>query len=226
MGLSQKRWQPSLGFLITFGVLLGIAIAGRPTVRWARATYDEYKANTTQLTASEPDYRRLLLSIQSQQPGQRLDQPVSPEFAISEQIFRAAIAPDLLGRSSQYEPNTSGGKLACARMVNRVLQNALNHEIGTNPLYVPSMVGALDRGSGKRLEQGQTKRGDIAIANGTDYEKGLWHIGICATEQCTLVLSNSPFTSRFDWLSNANFDGAFDQYPGKTTFYRVRQRHP
>lgn len=106
-------------------------------------------------------------------------------------------------------------------MVNKVVQKALNYQIGQNPLYVPSMVEALDGGIGQRLEQNQTKRGDLAIAKGTDYERGLWHIGICANDRCTLVLSNSPFTSRFDWLSDINFEGAFDQYPGKTTFYRV-----
>jgi hypothetical protein len=224
MNPSQQRFRPSGGFLIALAVLLVSAIAAKPAAKWARATYDNYKASTTQLTASDEDYRRLLKMIQAQQPGQRLEQPIATEFAVSEKIFQAAISPELLGRDSQYEPNTSSGKLACARMVNLVLKKALNYEIGANTLYVPSIVEALDRGTGKRLDQSQTKRGDIAIANGTDYEKGLWHIGICANDKCTLVLSNSPFVTRFNWLSDANFDGAFDQYPGRTTFYRVIQR--
>ena len=40
---------------------------------------------------------------------------------------------------------------------------------------------------------------------------------------CHLVLSNSPFKSEFSWLTDADFDGAFDQYPGETTFYRIVQ---
>lgn len=64
-------------------------------------------------------------------------------------------------------------------------------------------------------------RGDLAISNGTDYEEGQWHVGICANDGCELVLSNSPFSSSFGWLTNANFDGAFEQYPGETTFYRM-----
>jgi hypothetical protein len=219
MQLSPKRFKPSIGFLIALGVLLGVAITGKPALRWAKTTYDGYKAHTTQLTASETQYRRLRTLIQAQQP--KGDNPA--ELATPEKIFQAATSPDLLGRSSQYEPNTNSGKLACARMVNLTLKQALNYEIGANPLYVPSMVESFDGGMGKRLEQPQTKRGDIVIANGTDYQNGLWHIGICATDKCTLVLSNSPVSARFDWLSDANFDGAFDQYPGKSTFYRVIQ---
>jgi hypothetical protein len=226
MSLSQKHFQPSPEFLVTLGVLLVIALVGKPTAQWAKVTYDAYKANTTILTASDPEYRRLLALIRSQQPGQTLNQPIPVKFAIPEKIFQAAISPELLGRSSQYEPNTSSGKLACAWMVNMVVQKALNYQIGKNLLYVPSVVEALDGGIGHRVEQTQTRRGDIAIANGTDYEKGLWHIGICANDKCTLILSNSPFTTRFEWLSDTNFEGAFDNYPGKTTFYRVIKHNP
>lgn len=222
MSLSQKRFRPSRGFLVTLGLLSVIALAGKPTSKWVKAKYDAYKASTTTLTASETEYHRLLaIIIKAQQPSQTLNKSVSGEFPIPEKIFQAAISPDLLGRSSQYEPNTRNGKLACAWMVNMAVQKALNYRIGENPLYVPSVVAALDGGVGRRIEQSQTKRGDFAISNGTDYEKGLWHIGICANDGCRLILSNSPFTSRFEWLSDPNFEGAFEQYPGKTTFYRV-----
>ena len=226
MSLRPEKIKPSVEFLVTVGVLLVIAIVGKPTARWAKATYDACKANTTILTASDTEYRRLLAIIQSQQPGQTLNQPIPVKFAIPEKIFQAAISPDLLGRSSQYEPHTSNGKLACAWMVNMAVKKALNYQIGQNLLYVPSVVEALDGGIGHRVEQRHTRRGDIAVANGTDYEKGLWHIGICANDKCTLILSNSPFTTRFEWLSDASFDGAFDDYPGKTTFYRVIKSNP
>lgn len=222
----RRMDKPSSAFLIMLGFLLLTGLFGRPAARWAKAQYDWYRASTTPLTATTEEYDRLLALIRKQQRGQPLQRSIDAEQAIPEKLFQAAISPDILGRSSQYEPNTSNGKLACAWMVNKVVQKALGYQIGQNPLYVPSMVEALDRGSGKRIEQSQTKRGDLAISNGTDYEKGLWHIGVCANDTCTLVLSNSPFTSRFEWLSDANFDGAFDHYPGNTTFYRVTKPAP
>lgn len=219
---TQPRFKLSRDFLVIVGVVGVMAIGFKPAFKLARETYDNYKASTTTLTMPESEYQRLLKTIQAQQPNQSLEQTVPKEFAISEKIFQAAIAPDMLGRISRYEPNTSSGMLACAAMVNKVFQKALNRTIGTNILYVPSMVEDFDNGQGKRLEQSQTRRGDIAIANGTDYENGLWHIGICMNDRCSLVLSNSPETRKFDWLSDANYDGAFDHNPGKTTFYRVR----
>jgi hypothetical protein len=219
--MKLKLAKPSTPFLIALVFLLAGSLIGKPILRWVTAQYDAYKASTITLTASASEYQKLLETIRVAQPGQTLKQPVPAEFLISEKIFQAAIAPDMLGRSSQYEPYTSNGKLACAWMVNKVLEKALNAHLGQNRLYVPSIVEDLDRGAGKRIAQTQTRRGDIAISNGTNYEKGLWHIGICANPTCTLVLSNSPFTSRFAWLSDANFDGAFAHYPGETTFYRV-----
>jgi hypothetical protein len=216
-----KLVKPSPSFLLSLGVLMVLAIVGKPLLRWAKAQYDSYRASTTPLVASDQVYQALRTKIQAQQPRRSLSRSPAEPITPSEQIFQAAIAPDLLGRSSQYEPYTHNGKLACARMVNRVLENALSQQIGQNPLYVPSMVEDLDAGAGQRLDQAQTQRGDLAIATGTDYAQGQWHIGICATDGCALVLSNSPFTSRFEWLSDANFDGAFAQYPGQTTFYRV-----
>ncbi len=226
MSINRKSFKPSKGLFIALGVIAIVVIAGKPTARLLKENYDSYKASTTTLTASETEYQRLKSIIQAQQPRQTLDPPIGPELAIPERIFQAATDPDLLGRSSQYEPNTSNGTLACAWMVNKVLKKALNYQIGQNLLYVPSMVEELDQGTGKRIKQTEARRGDLAIANGTDYENGLWHIGICANEQCQLVLSNSPFTTQFNWLSDANFEGAFDQYPGKTTFYRVVKSAP
>jgi hypothetical protein len=218
---TQKPFTVSRSFLVVLGILGVMTIGLKPALKLGRESYDKYKASTTTLTMPESEYQQLLKTIQAQQPKQTLEQPVPQEFGISEKIFQAAIAPDLLGRISQYEPNTSGGTLACAAMVNKVFQKALDRTIGTNTLYVPSMVEAFDNGQGRRLEQSQTRRGDIAIANGTDYENGLWHIGICMTDRCSLVLSNSPEALKFNWLSDANFEGAFDHNPGKTTFYRV-----
>ncbi|MEA5477345.1 hypothetical protein VB774_06905 [Pseudanabaena galeata UHCC 0370] len=222
----QSTSKPILnrGFIVTLGILAVIATMARPSARWVKAQYDIYQANNTVLTASENNYKELIKSIEANQPNKSLKIPSASSSAISEKIFQAALLPDILGRSSRYEPYTSNGTLACARMVNMTIERALGYQVGQNTLYVPSMVEDLDNGKGKRIDQNQSIRGDIAISNGTDYEKGLWHIGICMNDGCSLVLSNSPFKSEFSWLTNSNFDGAFDRYPGKTTFYRIVQK--
>ncbi len=224
MQLSSKPWRPSRSFVVMVAVLLGAAIARKPTLRFFKAQYDSYKGRTTTLTATDAEHQQLLRQIQAQQPKQTLDLQRGNQFPLSEKVFQAALSPELLGRSSRYEPYTHNGKLACAWMVNMVLQEAMGDRIGQNPLFVPSMVASLDAGMGQKLAQAETKRGDLAIANGTDYEEGQWHVGICANDGCDLVLSNSPFSSRFSWLTNANFDGAFEQYPGETTFYRIHSK--
>lgn len=220
---SVTRPKVSRGFLITVGVLAVLAIVGKPLMQWGKVQYDAYKASTTDLTASESKYQELLKIIQANQPHNSLSSPPKNDVSTSEKIFQKALSRDLLGRSSLYEPNTSNGKLACARMVNMVFDRALGYQVGQNTLYVPSIVADLDRGQGKRIDQQQSVRGDIAIANGTDYINGQWHIGICMNDGCRLILSNSPFKSEFSWLTGTTFEGAFDQYAGKTTFYRVVQ---
>jgi hypothetical protein len=216
---SHKTIKFSRGFLITLGALVLIAALGKPVIRWLKAEYDAYRERNTTLTASVSDYQRLLKVIQAQQPHSSF----SIGFSIPEKIFQTAISPSFLGRNNQYTPHTQDGTLACAWIVNEVVNQALGYRIGENPIYVPSVVKALDQGMGQRIEKKQTKRGDLAIANGSDYKAGLWHIGICVTDSCSLVLSNSPFTSRFEWLTDANFDDAFAHHPGETTFYRVTQ---
>lgn len=217
----QSKPKVSRGFLVTLGILAVVVVGGKPSVQWAKSQYDAYKASNTDLTANDAKYKEILTVIQANQPNNSLKSLTKDSSVISEKIFQTALSRDLLGRSSLYEPNTNNGKLACARMVNMVLARALGHQIGQNPLYVPSMVADLDSNQGKRIEQTQTIRGDIAIANGTDYTNGQWHIGICMSDGCNLILSNSPFKSEFSWLTGATFEGAFDQYSGQTTFYRI-----
>ncbi|PZO45085.1 MAG: hypothetical protein DCF19_00915 [Pseudanabaena frigida] len=224
---SQSTPKPILsrGFLITVGILAVLTAIAKPSSRWLKAQYDTLQANNTVLIANETKYKELLKIVEANQPNGSLNAPSTNSSTISEKIFQAALLPSILGRSSRYEPYTNNGKLACARMVNIAIEQALGYQIGQNPLYVPSIVEDLDNGKGKRIDRKQTIRGDIAIANGTDYTNGLWHIGICMNDSCSLVLSNSPFKSEFSWLTNSNFDGAFDSYPGKTTFYRIVQKN-
>lgn len=224
---SVTRPKVSKGFLISVGILAILAVVGKPVMQWGKFQYDAYKASTTNLKASETKYQELRKVIQANQhpnSGRNSGKTdLKNDLKTPEKIFQTALSRDLLGRSSLYEPNTSNGKLACARMVNMVLDRALGHQVGQNTLYVPSIVADLDKGQGKRIDQKQAVRGDIAIANGTDYTNGHWHIGICMNDGCSLILSNSPFQSEFSWLTGTTFEGAFDQYPGKTTFYRILQ---
>ncbi len=218
---SVTRLKVGKGFLITVGILAILALVGKPLMRLGKAQYDAYKASTTDLTASESKYQELRKIIQANQSPNAENTKAKNDLSTSEKIFQTALSRDLLGRSSLYEPNTSNGKLACARMVNMVLERALGYQVGQNTLYVPSIVADLDKGQGKRIDQNQSVRGDIAISNGTDYNNGQWHIGICMNDGCSLVLSNSPFQSEFSWLTGITFEGAFDQYPGEPTFYRI-----
>ncbi len=224
---SITRPKVSRGFLITVGFLAILAVVGKPVLQWGKVQYDAYKASTTDLKASETKYQELLKVIQANQrsnSGRNSgNTDTKNDLNTPEKIFQTALSRDLLGRSSLYEPNTSNGKLACARMVNMVLDRALGYQVGQNTLYVPSIVADLDQGRGRRIDQQQAVRGDIAIANGTDYTNGQWHIGICMNDGCSLILSNSPFQSEFSWLTGTTFEGAFDQYSGKTTFYRILQ---
>jgi hypothetical protein len=228
---TKSKPKLSRGFLVTLGVLALLAVVGKPLINFGKAQYDTYRASTTILTASDTKYKELLKFIEYSQPNRSLNisgtssaTSINNRSTISEKIFQAALLPDILGRSSRYEPYTNDGKLACARMVNMAIARALGYQIGQNPLYVPSIVEDLDKGKGYRIDQKQTIRGDIAIANGTDYTNGLWHIGICMNDGCSSVLSNSPFKSEFSWLTDSNFDGAFDLHPGRTTFYRITQK--
>jgi hypothetical protein len=66
-----------------------------------------------------------------------------------------------------------------------MFEEALNFEIGASIFYVPSIVEALHGNVEQRLEQLQARRDDIAIANGTGYEKARWHIGILTSDKCT-----------------------------------------
>lgn len=154
---SVTRPKVSKGFLISVGILAILAVVGKPVMQWGKFQYDAYKASITDLTASETKYQELRKVIQANQhpnSGRNSGKTdLKNDLNTSEKIFQTALSRDLLGRSSLYEPNTSNGKLACARMVNMVLDRALGHQVGQNTLYVPSIVADLDKGQGKRIDQ-------------------------------------------------------------------------
>ena len=120
---SQSTSKPILnrGFLVTLGILAVIAAIARPSARWVKAQYDTHRANNTSLTASENKYKELLQSIEANQPNKSVKTLSTNGSTISEKIFQTALLPDILGRSSRYEPYTSNGTLACARMVNMAI---------------------------------------------------------------------------------------------------------
>ena len=159
---SKRRF--SRVFLVALGTIAVLVVVARPAARWSKAQYDAYKNSTSRLLASQSQHRVLLKTIQAHQSSSSANRLPIPKHSISEKIFQAALLPDILGRSSRYEPYTHNGKLACARMVNLVIDRALGYQVGQNPLYVPSLVEDLDRHQGKRIEQTQTVRGDLAIS--------------------------------------------------------------
>lgn len=113
-----------------------------------------------------------------------------PVGEIPQKIYQAAIAAK--GKSSAAGPG--GGNVACAYCVNNfcVIPAGLK-PIGSNPNYVPSVVEALDGGRGKKIDASQAVPGDIWISN------DMAHIGICTTQGCTRVLSNSSSRAAFAW---------------------------
>lgn len=149
-----KQLWPSKGFILALALLGVGAIATKPTLRWFKAQYDISQGRKVVLTATAAEHQQLLAQIQAQQSRQRLALQRADDAPLSEQIFQAALSPELLGRSSRYEPYTHNGKLACVWMVNMVLSEVLGERVGANPLFVPSMVEELDSGRGAAAQPG------------------------------------------------------------------------
>jgi RHS repeat-associated protein len=125
-------------------------------------------------------------------------------------IYEAAI--NYRGSSTTAGP--SGGRKACAWSVNNVLRNAGLGVIGKNSNLVNSVEADLLAGRGTLiLDSSNARAGDIAIMPGQ-------HIGICITDGCTRVLSNSSSKATFKWESGTNFDGAYGK-DATSRIYRV-----
>jgi len=108
-----------------------------------------------------------------------------------------------------------GGRVACAFAVNNVMTKAGLQKIGSNPNYVPSVESALLSGRGTQITASQAVPGDIAIAPGQA------HVGICITNGCTQIISNSSSRQAFVWVSSGSWDGYYGGGSG-TKIYRVR----
>ncbi len=127
-------------------------------------------------------------------------------------IYEAAI--NYRGSSTAAGPG--GGKIACAWSVNNVLKSAGLKRIGQYPNRVDSVEADILGGRGIFIPDSSNSRpGDIAIIGKGDNA----HIGICITDGCTRVLSNSSTPRTFTWESGKNFDGYYGN--GSSRIYRV-----
>lgn len=132
---------------------------------------------------------------------------------INQRIYQAATDSRRRKMDSSKAPGTEGGNLACAWAVNKVLNQAGVRTLGGRGyLSVAAVEADLNSGRGQRVyNRTQAVPGDIALVSGR-------HIGICITNGCTRVISNSSSRAKFIWESNTDFGGTYGQ-PSK--IYRV-----
>eukprot|EP00762_Andalucia_godoyi_P007928 ANDGO_01209.mRNA.1 hypothetical protein len=110
------------------------------------------------------------------------------------------------GHSTADGPD--GGVEACAWAVNNILTNAGIRKLGSNPDYVPSVVDALKGGRGSAIDPRNAVAGDLAVACNEA------HIGICASDGCGTIDSNSSSQRCFCWsASYADFSSYFGCAP-------------
>ncbi len=115
----------------------------------------------------------------------------------------------------------ANGNEACAWEVNRILQDAVGHPIGSNPNYEPSIEAALQNGAGTRVSPTQSHAGDIVVFDNAAANKG--HIGFCMNDGCTQVVSNSSSQAAFNWVGSRS---SYDAYYGVNSanhIYRVNK---
>lgn len=118
------------------------------------------------------------------------------------------------GESSAAGPD--GGNLACAYMVNRVLQDAIGHKIGRYPDSVESLEEGLRR-EGTHIGAQWARPGDVVIFLGTG-----GHTGFCLNDGCSRVLSNSSSKARFNWIDSM---ATYNRYYGaQGRIYRINDQ--
>ena len=147
-------------------------------------------------------------STSSNHPGQLISH--STGTAVEQRIVNVINAR--YGESSASGPD--GGNEACAYEVNRVLQDALGHKIGSNPNLVTSVEDGLKR-EGTEVGAQWSHAGDVVVLLGT---KG-GHIGFCMNDGCTQVISNSSSRAQFRWVGSLS---SYNEYYGaQGRIYRV-----
>lgn len=127
--------------------------------------------------------------------------PAPEAGEINNAIFEAA--KQMQGFDTSGGPE--GGTQACAWSVDHVLAKA-----GIQPMrsdWVPTWSDKFRAGRGSQVKPSEAQPGDIIIS------KAQAHIGICMTNGCTQVLSNSSSRGSFNWVSNGQFDGFYNSHP-------------
>jgi hypothetical protein len=133
-------------------------------------------------------------------------------------IYQAALL--LYGMSTCNVPRTNGGQAACMWAVNQVVDKGLGYYVAGGTMYVPAAVSAFDSGAAAQLGQSQTVPGDLVVVTSPD--GSAMHIGVCMSDECTSILSNSSRQCNFDWLSNNLFQYNGSPYNGgSAAFYRL-----
>lgn len=116
-----------------------------------------------------------------------------------------------IGHSTADGPG--GGTLACAWAVNNIMSNAGLRKIGDNPDNVSSVAAALRGSRGTPVSRANAVAGDIAVACGEG------HIGICSSNQCDTIESNSSSRRCFCW--GDSFSGFSTYFGCPPSLYRV-----
>jgi len=138
-------------------------------------------------------------------PGSTTD-PTAPTTAPSD-LNAAIYAATQAYQGTNTAAGPDGGQNACAWAVNAIIRNATGGVIGpANTVYCPTIYDwCMQPGNAVRVDPSQAQPGDIVIANDAR------HIGVAIGNG--QVLSNSSSRAAFSWVSDMNFDGAYDHYP-------------
>jgi len=156
--------------------------------------------------------------------------PTATPQSASARILTAALK--YVGFITRNIPNTGHGAVACAYMVNRILSDAISRTYGDG-YSVASLVQALDADTADVTKLGTdaslAKKGDIVVMDGTDYANALnqavpdaqGHIGICMTDGCTEILSNSTGQRKF--MNNFHDSNMGLPASEPATFYHINQ---
>jgi hypothetical protein len=95
-----------------------------------------------------------------------------------------------------------GGNLACAFMVNKVLERALGHSYGADPDTVNSVRDDILQRGGRIVSISQTQPGDLALSFNEAALKNIGgataHIGIFLSP--SLIIANSSKNRRFNQI--------------------------
>jgi len=100
------------------------------------------------------------------------------------------------------EGGPDGGNMACAFMVNKVLERAIGHKYGADPDTVNSVRTDLLQHGGRIVPVQEAQGGDLALAFNADSLQnkpgGTAHIGIFVTP--SLIIANSSTYRRFNQM--------------------------